>query len=105
MYCTDDCADDKKFAVSWQRQHNGSFLGLFVVSISSTVRVPSYVTKYYLRRTSSVFLTMGILSLCADSGRPPGSPCLVLYHPTTKHQLGPTPMISDNEMCLQTMIG
>jgi hypothetical protein len=44
----------------------------FGVSINSTVRVPSYVTKYYLRRTSSVFLTMGILSLCADSGRPPG---------------------------------
>ena len=61
----------------------------FGVSINSTVRVPSYVTSYHHLRTNRVQLTMGILSLCADSGRPPG---LTTPSPSTSdHQ---TPMTS-----------
>jgi len=60
-------------------------LSLFGASINSTVRVPSYDTKYYLRRTFSAVLTMGILSLCADSGRPPG------------HTMSPSSSLDPNE--------
>ena len=45
---------------------------LFGVSIIAHNRVTSYVNYYHLRRTNHVPPTMGILSLCADSGRPPG---------------------------------
>ena len=58
---------------------------LFGASVNSTVRVPSYDTKYYLRRTFSAVLTMGILSLCADSGRPPG------------HTMSPSSSLDPNE--------
>jgi hypothetical protein len=58
---------------------------LFGASVNSTVRVPSYDTKYYLRRTFSAILTMGILSLCTDSGCPPG------------HTMSPSSSLDPNE--------
>jgi hypothetical protein len=83
---------------SARRSHAGR-----VNNINSTVRVPSYVTKYYLRRTSSVSLTMGILSLCADSGRPPGPTTLTLSSHDHTPPLSSLHVISDSTYLFPTL--
>jgi hypothetical protein len=54
----------------WHSASSGPLFGVSIVSAHN--RVTSYIDYYHLHRTNRVPPIMGILSLCTDSGHPPG---------------------------------